>query len=101
MDDTSLQNLKSLWEKLDVQKVDDKKNHNKDLLGNCTLPRYNKNTSHWIPPNFAKLPTLNPDFKKSTTLFSMAYNEEEKTNNSFSKVRNNSSKCSCIYQFQL
>lgn len=77
MNDESLNNLKSLWEKLDDQKTENENNKKEiqNSFDNVTL-RYKKN-SKWIPPNFAKLPTQHYG-AKSSNQFSMAYNEDER-----------------------
>lgn len=85
MNDQSLNNLKSLWEKLDDQKTENQ-NHEQEIQNtftNVTL-RYKKNSKWWIPPNFAKLPTQNYGSKSSSNLFSMAYNEEKRNHSSSS-----------------
>jgi len=80
MNDKSLKKLKILWEKLDNHKVDEEQNQNKDQnsLVNGVL-RYKPN-SKWVPPNFAKLPVQDYN-SKTSKVFSMAYNEEERINN--------------------
>jgi len=85
MNDKSIKKLKILWEKLDNHKADNDEKQNKDQnsLVNGVL-RYKPN-SKWIPPNFAKLPVQNYD-SKTSKLFSMAYNEEERTNNNSPNV---------------
>lgn len=79
----SLNNLKTLWEKFDETNIDNKENKNKDQSSvvNGIVQRYKK-TSCWASPNFAKLPIHEDNSKSSSTLFSMAYNEEEKKNHS-------------------
>jgi len=86
MNENSLKKLKTLWEKLDDHKVNNEENQNKDhnSLVNDNIIHYKPN-SKWVPPNFAKLPIPNYD-SKTSTLFSMAYNEEERINHSFSNV---------------
>lgn len=81
MNDKSLNNLKTLWEKFDENKTDDKENKKKDKSSLVNgIVRYKKNSKCWVPPNFAKLPVHEDDSKSSSKLFSMAYNEEEKKN---------------------
>jgi len=81
MNDKSLNKLKILWEKLDDHKAVNVESQNEDQnsLVNGIL-RYKPN-SKWIPPNFAKLPVCDYD-SKTSKLFSMAYNEEKRINNS-------------------
>jgi len=85
MNDKSLKKLKILWEKLDDHKADNEENQNKDQnsLVNGVL-RYKLN-SKWLPPHFAKLPVQDYG-SKTSKLFSMAYNEEERINNSSPNV---------------
>lgn len=87
MNDESLKNLKSLWEKLDDQKTENENNEkeNPNFFVDVSL-RYKKNSKWWIPPNFAKLPTQYYGSKSSSNKFSMAYNEEERRNHSSSSV---------------
>lgn len=81
MNDKSLKKLKILWEKLDDHKAVNEENQNEDQnsLVNGIL-RYKPN-SKWVPPNFAKLPVRDYN-SKTSRLFSMAYNEEKRINNS-------------------
>uniref|UniRef100_A0A2S2P2A4 Activating signal cointegrator 1 complex subunit 3 n=2 Tax=Schizaphis graminum TaxID=13262 RepID=A0A2S2P2A4_SCHGA len=83
MNENSLKKLKTLWEKLDDHEMNNEENQNKDQnsLVNDNIIHHKPN-SKWVPPNFAKLPIPNYD-SKTSTLFSMAYNEEEKINHSF------------------
>jgi len=85
LNDNSLKKLKILWEKLDNHKADNEESQNKDQnsLVNGVL-RY-KPDSQWLPPNFAKLPVQDYG-SKTSKLFSMAYNEEERINNSSPNV---------------
>jgi len=83
MNDKSLNNLKSLWEKLENQKTNNEENQNS--LVHDLLPRYKQDSIVWIPPNFASLPTQDYTSKISSKPFSMVYNEELK-NNSVSNV---------------
>lgn len=85
MNDKSLKKLKILWEKLDDHKADNEENQNKDQnsLVNGAL-RYKPN-SKWLPPHFAKLPVQDYS-SKTSKLFSMAYSEEERINNSSPNV---------------
>lgn len=77
MSEKSLNNLKTLWEKMDDQKTDIKDNQNKDPNSlDISILSYEKNLK-WIPPDFAKLSTPDYSSKNSSNLFSMAYNEEK------------------------
>lgn len=90
MSDTSLNNLKALWEKLDSQKINDEKQQNNNqnsLIHNVSHCQQNSKLRNcWIPPNFAKLPIYNDDSKNSSKSFSMAYTDEETKNNNIPKV---------------
>ncbi|CAH1724972.1 activating signal cointegrator 1 complex subunit 3 [Aphis gossypii] len=83
MNEKSLNKLKTLWEKLDDPKVNNEKNQNQDQnsLSLVNDEICYKPNSKWVPPNFAKLPILDYD-SKTSKLFSMAYNEEERINHS-------------------
>lgn len=85
MNDKSLKKLKILWEKLDEYKADNGESQNEDQnsLVNGIL-RYKPNYK-WVPPNFAKLPVQDYG-SKTSKLFSMAYNEEKRINNSSPNV---------------
>lgn len=78
MSDKSLNNLKTLWENLDVQKTDIEENQNKDPNSlDISILNYDNNFK-WIPPDFAKLSTPDYSSKNSSNLFSMAYNAEKR-----------------------
>lgn len=87
MNEKSLNKLKTLWEKLDDPKVNNEKNQNQDQnsLSLVNDEICYKPNSKWVPPNFAKLPILDYD-SKTSKLFSMAYNEEERINHSSPNV---------------
>lgn len=87
MNEKSLNKLKTLWERLDDPKVNNEKNQNQDRnsLSLVNDEICYKPNSKWVAPNFAKLPILDYD-SKTSKLFSMAYNEEERINHSSPNV---------------
>lgn len=82
MSDNSLKKIKILWEKFDNHKPDNEKNQNQNSFVNDI--RYTSNKK-WVSPEFGILPNENHN-SKTSKLFSMAYNEEEKINRSYPNV---------------
>lgn len=87
MNDNSLNNLNTLWKKLDNgDKLNKEENQNKDQNSFANIVLRYKLNSKWLPPLFGKLPIPDYDSKSSSKEFSMAYNNEEKRCQSFPNV---------------